>query len=116
MSDNNNQIPNIPNIPKSSIGRILQTSSFTSKDTRITEETVTKLQKYLELFVREAVLRSLDNKEEKIKNTSNNNEEAQIRVKNEPGMDQSINDAIKNQIELTPDDLEAITGLLLLDM
>ncbi|CAH01798.1 Mhf2p [Kluyveromyces lactis] len=44
------------------IARILQTEGFQDSNTRITEECMQLLEPYIELFVREGVLRSLENK------------------------------------------------------
>lgn len=74
-------------MPKETIARILQLNSFEHESTTITEETLTMLQKYLELFVREAVQRSVANKE-----------------------------SAGEEVRLTHEDLENITGMLLLDM
>lgn len=82
-------------IPKNTLARILHMNSFESESTKITEETVESLQKYMELFVREAVLRSIENKE---------------RVQNEQ------NSFTGARMDLTHHDLEEIAGLLLLDM
>lgn len=93
----------VETIPKETNARILQTCSFEHNSTRITEETLTMLQGYMEILVREAVLRSLANKE-------------QAKQQDE-GLFRSSN--IKNEnseVELTHEDLENIAGLLLLDM
>ncbi|CCH61108.1 hypothetical protein TBLA_0E00470 [Henningerozyma blattae CBS 6284] len=113
-SSNKNTTETDVKLPENTIARILQTSSFVDENTRITKNTVTKLQKYMELFIREAALRSLENKEEQISNEKS-------AVKNEPGLEDTkiFNDNNKlndNDIELSHEALEAITGLLLLDM
>ncbi|SCV99795.1 LAFE_0B02674g1_1 [Lachancea fermentati] len=82
-------------LPKDTIARIFQTCSFQHDSTRITENTLSLMDKYMELFIREAVLRSIENKEQ---------------VKQED--DNQIDDSIV----LTHKDLEKISGLLLLDM
>ncbi|AQZ18446.1 MHF2 (YDL160C-A) [Zygosaccharomyces parabailii] len=74
-------------VPKETIARILQLHSFEHVSTTITEETLAMLQKYLELFIREAVQRSVANKE-----------------------------VSGDEVQLTHEDLENITGMLLLDM
>lgn len=81
-------------LPKDTIARIFQTCSFTQDSTRITEDTIALTNKYIELFVREAVLRSLENKE---------------KVKPET-------ESLDNGTVLSHEDLEEISGLLLLDM
>lgn len=81
-------------LPKDTIARIFQNCSFTQDSTRITEDTVALTNKYIELFVREAVLRSLENKE---------------KVKPET-------ESLDNGTVLSHEDLEEISGLLLLDM
>lgn len=90
-------------IPKETIARTLQIESFENESTRITEETVAMLQKYMEIFVREAVLRSATNKEQ-VKKMSSKDE-----------LPPNVHDD-NNEILLTHEDLENITGLLLLDM
>ncbi|SCU81412.1 LAME_0B06964g1_1 [Lachancea meyersii CBS 8951] len=82
-------------VPKDTIARIFQTCSFSNESTRITESSLTLIDEYLTIFVREAVLRSIENKE---------------RVKEE-GRDQLSDDLV-----LTHKDLESVSGLLLLDM
>lgn len=80
-------------VPKETIVRILKLQAFEHESTAITEETVTMLQRYLEVFVREAVQRSVANK------------------------DLQGNQGIGNgEIQLNHEDLEKITGMLLLDM
>ncbi|EDO17067.1 hypothetical protein Kpol_530p37 [Vanderwaltozyma polyspora DSM 70294] len=81
-------------IPKETIARLLETSSFEHSSTRITEDVVEGLQKYMELFVREAIMRSIETK-------------AKLEEENSfTGV----------RVELTHTDLEEIAGLLLLDM
>ncbi|SCU89194.1 LADA_0E14158g1_1 [Lachancea dasiensis] len=82
-------------VPKDTIARIFQLCSFSDEGTRITESTLALIDEYLEIFVREAVLRSIENKE---------------RLKDEN------RDQLGNQLVLTHKDLENISGLLLLDM
>lgn len=80
-------------VPKETIVRILKLQAFENESTSITEETVTMLQKYLDVFIREAVQRSIANKESQ-GNRGNG----------------------EGEIELNHEDLEMITGMLLLDM
>ena len=82
-------------VPKDTIARVFQTCSFNNDSTRITESTLTVIEEYLEVFVREAVLRSVENKE---------------RVKEEDS------NRLNNDLVLTHKDLESVSGLLLLDM
>ncbi|SCU92571.1 LANO_0E01376g1_1 [Lachancea nothofagi CBS 11611] len=82
-------------VPKDTIARIFQACSFTNESTRITESTLMLVDEYLEVFVREAVLRSVENKE---------------RIKDEH------RDQLGDQLILTHKDLENVSGLLLLDM
>ncbi|QLQ79165.1 hypothetical protein HG537_0B05130 [Torulaspora globosa] len=86
-------------IPRETIGLLLEIGAFEHGTTKITEETVGMLQKYMEIFVREAVLRSQVNKEQ---------------VKKEQDVVYGKRDA--KEIILTHEDLENVTGLLLLDM
>lgn len=86
-------------IPKETIALALEVEAFEQDSTKITEETVSMLQKYMEVFVREAVMRSSVNKEQ---------------VKREQGALQAQEPA--SGVTLTHEDLENITGLLLLDM
>ncbi|SCU93615.1 LAMI_0E14994g1_1 [Lachancea mirantina] len=83
-------------VPQDTIARVLETCSFESEDTRITESTVNLVDKYLEMFVREAVLRSLENKEQEVKQEENN--------------------PLREATVLTHKDLERVLGVLLLDM
>ncbi|CAR30079.1 Mhf2p [Lachancea thermotolerans CBS 6340] len=86
----------MPNsIPSDTIARIFQTCSFKDDSTRITESTLSLVDAYLEVFVREALLRSIENKEQ---------------VKSEH------QDQLGDQVVLTHKDLERVSGLLLLDM
>lgn len=87
----------VDKIPKETIARTFQVGAFENESTTITDETVGMMQKYMEVFVREAVLRSSANKE-------------QIKVEHSGTQRNS------NEIVLTHEDLENITGLLLLDM
>ncbi|CCE91095.1 Mhf2p TDEL_0C02060 [Torulaspora delbrueckii] len=87
----------VDKIPKETIARTFQVGAFENESTNITDETVGMMQKYMEVFVREAVLRSSANKE-------------QIKVEHSGAQRNS------NEIVLTHEDLENITGLLLLDM
>lgn len=82
-------------VPKDTIARIFQTCSFQNDSTRITETTLTLVDEYLEIFVREAILRSIENKDQ---------------VKDEH------QDQLGSQVVLTHKDLERVSGLLLLDM
>ncbi|CEP62575.1 Mhf2p LALA0_S05e08680g [Lachancea lanzarotensis] len=82
-------------VPKDTIARVFQTCSFNHDSTRITESTLTVIEEYLEVFVREAVLRSVENKD---------------RVKEEDS------NRLNNELVLTHKDLESVSGLLLLDM
>lgn len=86
-------------IPQDTIALILEVGAFEHGTTKITEETVGMLQKYMEIFVREAVLRSQVNKEQvkKEQDAVSGNREAK-------------------EVTLTHEDLENVTGLLLLDM
>ncbi|CDO93281.1 unnamed protein product [Kluyveromyces dobzhanskii CBS 2104] len=68
------------------IARILQTEGFQDNNTRITEECMKLLEPYVELFVREGVLRSVENKSDSSPDSS---------------------------VDFT--DLEAVAGLLLMD-
>ncbi|GAV55175.1 hypothetical protein ZYGR_0AS04990 [Zygosaccharomyces rouxii] len=77
-------------VPKETIVRILKLQAFEHESTIITEETVTMLQKYLEVFVREAVQRSVANKDSHGEGNG--------------------------EVQLNHEDLEKITGMLLLDM
>lgn len=90
-------------VPKETIARLLQLDAFEQDSTQITEETLTMLQGYVEILVREAVLRSVANKEE-VKTEG-------IDVEDGNG-DYSKSD----ETILTHEDLEKIIGLLLLDM
>lgn len=81
-------------VPKETIVRILKLQAFENDSTTVTEETVTMLQRYLEVFVREAVQRSVANKDSQYDHEGNMN----------------------NEIQLNHEDLEKITGMLLLDM
>lgn len=90
-------------VPKETIARIIQLDAFEQDSTQITEETLTMLQGYVEILVREAVLRSVANKEE-LKTEA---------VDVEGGND---NHTKNNETILTHEDLEKIIGLLLLDM
>ncbi|CCE63772.1 hypothetical protein TPHA_0F02910 [Tetrapisispora phaffii CBS 4417] len=98
-------------IPKDTIARILQLESF-GEETRISAESVGILQKYMELFVREAVLRSIENREQK---QSNIEALKKAPAKANPDQLQTFQHSF-NGIELTHEDLEEISGLLLLDM
>lgn len=51
---------------KTTLARILQTDSFSDPETRITEECVDLLEPYIELFVRECVLRSFETREDNV--------------------------------------------------
>ncbi|SCU99327.1 LAFA_0G23354g1_1 [Lachancea sp. 'fantastica'] len=82
-------------VPKDTIARVFQTCSFSQDSTRITESTLTVIEEYLEVFVREAVLRSIENKERLGEQESNR---------------------LNNDLVLTHKDLESVSGLLLLDM
>lgn len=76
-------------IPKETIAQILQLEAFENADTKMTEETLSMIQRYMELFIREAMCRSLDNKEKELGQTD---------------------------IVIDEKDLERVVGLLLLDM
>ncbi|AMD22041.1 HGL299Wp [Eremothecium sinecaudum] len=78
-------------IPGDTIARVFETCSFTQDDTRITEDTVMLVEKYMRLFIREAALRSLENKE-------------------------VLNDVKAENPVLQHGDLERISGVLLLDL
>ncbi|AET39557.1 Mhf2p Ecym_4520 [Eremothecium cymbalariae DBVPG len=84
-----------PVVPSDTIARIFQLCSFTQDSTRITEDTITLTEKYIKLFVREAVLRSLENKD---------------KVKKEDGKGSLIEGPVLHHT-----DLEEISGILLLD-
>lgn len=71
---------------KTTLTRILQTEIYKGNDTRITEECMDLLEPYVELFVREGVLRSLENAEQ---------------------------DGVEKTLDYT--DIESIAGLLLMD-
>ncbi|CCK69485.1 Mhf2p KNAG_0C03810 [Huiozyma naganishii CBS 8797] len=73
-------------ISRETLSRIL-TQSFKNKSTTIDDQALTSVQKYVETYVQEIILRSLENK------------------------DLGVNPA-----ELTERDIERILGLLLLDM
>lgn len=83
-------------IPTDTIARIFQVCSFTQDTTLITEDTVKITQKYIDLFIREAVLRSMENKEQ---------------IKKE-----EHESSFTDNVILTHTDLEDISGLLLLDL
>lgn len=68
------------------IARILQTEGFQDKNTKITEECMKLLEPYVELLIREGVLRALENKDES---------------------------SPENVLEYT--DLDSVAGLLLMD-
>lgn len=94
----------VDKIPVETIARILQISSFQHYSTKITAETLMMLQDYMEILVREAVLRSIANKEEAEQEGLNRNmQHARLKHENEGML-------------LTHRDLERIAGLLLLDM
>lgn len=86
-------------VPKETIALTLEVGAFEHESTKITEETVDMLQKYMEVFVREAVMRSHANKEQ---------------IKKE--QDATHGRQAANELTLTHEDLENVTGLLLLDM
>lgn len=90
-------------IPKETIARTFQVGAFENESTNITDDTVSMVQKYMEVFVREAVLRSSANKE-------------QLKLENAGA--QPVSGAQRNasEVVLTHEDLENVTGLLLLDM
>ncbi|AGO13490.1 AaceriACL158Wp [[Ashbya] aceris (nom. inval.)] len=84
-----------PAIPTDTIARLFQTCSFTQDSTKITEDAITLVERYMKLFIREAVLRSLENKE---------------KVKQEKRADSFAEGPV-----LQHTDLEEISGVLILD-
>ncbi|AAS51070.1 ACL158Wp [Eremothecium gossypii ATCC 10895] len=84
-----------PAIPTDTIARLFHTCSFTQDSTKITEDAVTLVERYMKLFIREAVLRSLENKE---------------KVKQETRADSFAEGPV-----LQHTDLEEISGVLILD-
>lgn len=83
-------------LPEDTIARLMHEVAFEDKEnTRIGTEVVSMIQQYIDVFAREAVVRSLEAYEERVEmqeNTTNKNE------------------------EVNHEDLECVAGLLLLDM
>lgn len=87
--------PQSPSISSDTIARIFKTCAFTQENTIITEDAMLLVGKYMELFVREAALRSLENKDK-------------VKKENSAGL-------VDETKMLQHEDLEKISGILLLD-
>ncbi|OXB44098.1 hypothetical protein B1J92_I03432g [Nakaseomyces glabratus] len=83
----------IMDVPQDTIARVLQVAAFKDKKTRIESDVVDALQRYIDVFAREAVLRSIEHHDA-----------------SQEGLEQ------EQDKEITHTDLENIAGLLLLDM
>ncbi|CCD22353.1 Mhf2p NDAI_0A01950 [Naumovozyma dairenensis CBS 421] len=83
------------------IEKILRSESFQNKDTTITKETILMIQRYMDLFIKEAVIRSYENK---------------VATQVEDFDDEEDADEEDKTIELTHLDLERIVGLLLMEL
>lgn len=88
-------------IPLDTIARIFETAVFEHTDTRITEQALELSSEYLKMFVREAILRANEDRENP----------KDVQLKNSDGLvqNQLISDVLDTQ------HLENISGLLLLD-
>ncbi|KAL3232877.1 hypothetical protein RNJ44_04793 [Nakaseomyces bracarensis] len=81
-------------IPGDTIARLMHEIAFEDKEhTRMSEEVVSKIQQYIDVFAKEAVVRSLEAYEERVEMQD-----------------------LSQKEEVTHEDLECVAGLLLLDM
>ena len=89
-------------IPLNTLARIFETAAFEHKETKITEQALELSSEYLRMFVREAILRANEDRE---------NPKEQDKVKGDNGIvqNQLIDDVLDTQ------HLENIAGLLVLD-
>lgn len=86
-------------LPEDTIARLLHEVAFEDKEnTRITKDVVSMLQRYIDVFAKEAVVRSLEAFEERIE------------------MQDSAHNNNNHNQQVTHEDLECVAGLLLLDM
>ncbi|KAH3681775.1 hypothetical protein WICPIJ_007213 [Wickerhamomyces pijperi] len=100
-----------PEIPITTISRIFQTVTFQNEETRITKQTLQLSSKYLELFVKEAILRS----DEARLQREIDQKQGTVNKGEIPGLNDQLDEDSNAVGCLTVKDLEEISGLLVMD-
>ncbi|CCH44204.1 hypothetical protein BN7_3763 [Wickerhamomyces ciferrii] len=88
-------------IPITTLSRLFQTAVFEHEDSKITQQTLELSSEYLKMFIREAILRAND-----------------VRENPKDAINKGDSDALQNQLigdVLDAQHLEEIAGLLVLD-